>query len=63
MKPETNLAAIYDGATELEQIFIKKLALFFTGERERSFSTPARCSLDTARSRLASRVEASERAR
>eukprot|EP00752_Nemacystus_decipiens_P006845 g6147.t1 len=30
MKPETNLAAIYDDATELEQVFIKKLALFFT---------------------------------
>lgn len=34
MKPETDLAAIYDNATELEQVFIKKLALFFTGERE-----------------------------
>lgn len=33
MKPETNLAAIYDDATELEQVFIKKLALFFTGEK------------------------------
>lgn len=35
MKPETNLAAIYDDATELEQVFIKKLALFFTGETDR----------------------------
>jgi len=32
MKPETDLAAVYDDATELEQVFIKKLALFFTGE-------------------------------
>lgn len=32
MKVDANLAELYDAATELEQVFIKKLALFFTGE-------------------------------
>ncbi|CAM9640874.1 unnamed protein product, partial [Ectocarpus sp. 8 AP-2014] len=30
IKPDANLAAMYEDATELEQVFIKKLALFFT---------------------------------
>lgn len=32
IKTDANLGAMYEDATELEQVFIKKLALFFTGE-------------------------------
>ncbi|CAN0025922.1 unnamed protein product, partial [Hapterophycus canaliculatus] len=31
IKTDANLGAMYEDATELEQVFIKKLALFFTG--------------------------------
>lgn len=32
IKTDANLAGLYEDATEVEQVFIKKLALFFTGE-------------------------------
>ena len=32
IKPNADLAGLYEEATEVEQVFIKKLALFFTGE-------------------------------
>lgn len=32
IKTDANLAGLYEDATEVEQVFIKKLALFFTGK-------------------------------
>lgn len=38
IKPDADLASVYEDATEVEQVFIKKLALFFTGESRRGVS-------------------------
>lgn len=32
IKPDADLEGLYEDLTEVEQVFIKKLALFFTGE-------------------------------
>lgn len=38
IKLDADLAGLYEDATELEQVFIKKLALFFTGEGLKGFA-------------------------